>query len=180
MSTGDAAPPGTGGSTALGKPPTDCAPGVTLGKIWTFATTDAWYFSAPAGTTGAMTTVSSPGDLDPGSAKFDVTTVGSDVRSWLRLDSPQPNLAGHTAHGAIWLDSDAAVTVKLFALTNDGSIWLDGGTLTLEPHAWTCQQLDFDSPAYASAAYDANLVRSIGFELGSSVPFRVYIDDVGY
>ena len=171
---------GAGGGGTVGKPAIDCAAGITLGQLWTFATSGGWYFSAPAGTTGAITAASSPGDLDPGSIQFDVATVGSDVRSWFRFDAPQPNLAGHVGHGAIWLDSDASVTAKFFALTNDGSIWLDGGTLTLKPHAWTCMELDFNAPNYASAAYDANLVRSIGFELGSLVPFRIYIDDVGY
>lgn len=170
-----------GDASGPGQPPLDCSGGRALGELWTFATgVDSWYFAPSAAVAGSMTRVLAPGDLDPGALLVDITAVGTDSRSWVETNSPQPNLGGHTAHAAIWLDSDVTAWTKLFALSGVAGVWMDGGTLVLAPHAWTCFELVFDAPDYVSGTADVTNVTRLGLELSGTEPFRVYIDDIGY
>jgi hypothetical protein len=170
---GDAAGPGL--------PAVDCSGGRAVTELWTFQTSvDSWYFAPSAAVVGSMTRVLAPGDLDPGALEVDITAVGTDSRSWVETNSPQPNLAGHTAHAAIWLDSDVTAWTKLFALSGATGVWMDGGTLILAPHAWTCFELVFDAPNYVSGTADLTNVTRLGLELSGAGPFRVYVDDIGY
>jgi hypothetical protein len=164
-----------------GLPTVDCKGGRVLNELWTFATgVDSWYFAPSAAVQGSMTRVLTPSDLEPGALRVDITAVGADSRSWVQTDSPQRNLGGHTAYAAIWLDSDAVAWTKLFAQSGPTGVWMDGGTLTLTPHAWTCFQLVFDAPDFVNGTPDLTAVSRLGLELSGTGPFRVYIDDIGY
>jgi hypothetical protein len=175
---------GGGGPTidaGPGMPPVDCKGGRGQNQLWTFATgVDSWYFAVSPAVQGSMTRVLTPFDLEPGALRVDITAVGTDSRSWVQSDAPQPNQGGHTAYAAIWLDSDTVAWTKLFAQSGATGVWMDGGTLTLTPHAWTCFHLVFDAPDFVNGTPNLTAVSRLGLELSGKGPFRVYIDDIGY
>jgi hypothetical protein len=149
-------------------------------REWTFdTTTEAWSLLSDPRSRGSLVWSPALGNPSSGALQVDVTPA-TGMGAWLRFTQPLGDLTARTVSAWVWLDLGPSPRFKVFVQTGSQFAWADSGPLFLPSRMWTCVTLPIGAPLYSQASYDPTNVVILGFEMLSTLPFRVYVDSVRY
>jgi hypothetical protein len=163
-----------------------CTSAVAALAEWTFdSTVEGWTWYPDTGGQATLGWNDTIGNPSPGSLEADVTpmptdagVIGGAIVAY-NLSSPT-DLSRRTIAAWVRLESGAPPHLKTMVQTGAQYSWADNGTIYLTPNTWTCVSLDVSTPSSFQQQYDPTQVIRIGFEMLSTTPFVMAIDDVRY
>ena len=158
-------------------PNADCADAVAASIRWSFSDSlDGWQISSSQAT--SLDWVEAVGAEATGAMR--ATATATEVaEAFVFVATDTQDLSTRVVTVRLLLETDARVSVKLFAQSGVDYAWADGGGVSVAPGQWVCIALALDQPAFAVNGFDASRVRRIGVAI-LGTQYRVYLDDISY